>query len=273
MTYSVVLDVWEGNLEIDEVQLASANIAGLIIRINDMNGGHHLDTNFWSQWNQSGSFNRVPYFVYNPWVNGQQNYDWLLANIPVCPAVMIDTEVTEPNYGPATYAAEHAKFIAMCCLKWKTVIYTGAGFVGSKVLQYWTTGVDYWWSQYPWPLYEEKRPGYTPLPIINVTWGQLKQYLDSYAIWPSSTAKYCPAGANAVKLWQCSGDRFILPGMTRTCDINIFPGTAEEYATWLGYKTAVIPVVPPNPPVVGSTLEQRVAALEAAAKLHDWTLS
>ena len=35
-----LLDVWEGSLDIDETLLLSEGVKGLIIRLNDMNGGH-----------------------------------------------------------------------------------------------------------------------------------------------------------------------------------------------------------------------------------------
>jgi hypothetical protein len=37
--YQVVLDVWQGNLDIDEDTLQAGGVAGLIVRINDINGG------------------------------------------------------------------------------------------------------------------------------------------------------------------------------------------------------------------------------------------
>ena len=54
----------------------------MITRLNDINGGHHKDENFDKQWKQAQYFLRAPYFVYNPWVNGKGNYDWLMANLP-----------------------------------------------------------------------------------------------------------------------------------------------------------------------------------------------
>jgi aspartate 1-decarboxylase len=42
----LVADLYEGSLEIDEPVLKANGVAGMIIRLNDMNGGHHLDTGF-----------------------------------------------------------------------------------------------------------------------------------------------------------------------------------------------------------------------------------
>ena len=90
----LVVDVWEGQLEVNETVLKTNGIAGMGIRLNDMNGGHHLDSNFWNQWKQAVNFVRFPYFVYNPWVTGAVNYTWLVANAPAgIPVIAVDIEV------------------------------------------------------------------------------------------------------------------------------------------------------------------------------------
>jgi len=245
-TYSIVLDVWEGNSEMDETKFAEGNVVGLIIRLNGMDGGHHLDTNFKKQWSESQNFNPSVYFVYNPWVNGQANFDWLNSNMPAnCPTVFIDTEVRMPNYPPATYGTEYNKFIKLCKTKWHTVIYTGAGIM--DMLTPWPTNVEYWWAAWPYPLYPS-----ASTPRINVTWDELRGYLAPLT-WPPFNSKSSPA---AVKLWQCSGDRFIVPGSAHVMDINVFPGTAEEYKYWLGYTTSVPPTHPDICPTCGQAWPQ-----------------
>ena len=143
----LVVDVWEGQLEVDETILKANGIAGMGIRLNDMTGGHHLDTNFWRQWGQAANFIRFPYFVYNPWVNGAANFAWLAANAPAgIPTIAVDIEVRMSGYSASTYASEVVKFLDLCKARWKVIIYTAQWFL--PYLAYWPKA-DYWWAQYP----------------------------------------------------------------------------------------------------------------------------
>ena len=224
-----VVDVWEGQLEIDEAALKAGGVAGMSIRINDMNGGHHKDAGFEKQWREASGFVRFPYFVYNPWVNGKANYDWLVANMPNdAKSVAVDIEVKYANYPPATYAGEVNKFLALCKPLWKTIIYTAEWFL--PCLSKWPA-VDYWWAQYPSGSY------YFP----NVTtWEGLKVAVEKLDK-PFNVFKV----PGALKLWQFSGDFLTLPGTTRKIDVNLFYGTEAELAAYFG--TSVVEVVEPEP--------------------------
>ena len=70
--YLLLVDTYESET-IDEAALKTNNVSGMIIRLNHIEGGHHLDANFTTQWAETGKADllRVPYFVYNPWVDGQ----------------------------------------------------------------------------------------------------------------------------------------------------------------------------------------------------------
>jgi hypothetical protein len=248
---SIVLDVWEGNLESNETEYSIGGVAGLIIRINDTLGGLHMDANFVKQWNESKNFYPAPYFVYNPWVDGATNFVWLNANIPPCPAVFIDVEL---RYGtPERYGIELAKFIVSCKSKWHTIIYSGAGFI--DMVKPWPAGMEYWWAQWPYPLYPS-----STTPVTNISWTDLRSFLSAVP-WPPANASKCPG---VVKLHQCSGDRFIVPGNTHVMDVSIFPGSPQQYASWLGYGVV-------QPPVY--TLDQRVTILEREAKIRGWNLN
>ena len=119
------IDTWQGQLEIDEAVLKANGVKFIFIRLNSMSGGHHKDTGFDKQWAEAASFYRAPYFVYNPWVNGQANFDWLAANMPAdAHAVALDMEVIMPGYPAVTYGAEFKKFKALASARWKAVIYT-----------------------------------------------------------------------------------------------------------------------------------------------------
>jgi hypothetical protein len=246
--YIKILDVWEGNLESNEDMYTLGGVAGLIIRLNDMSGGHHRDINFDKQWNESQKFNPAPYFVYNPWVDGVNNFNWLSENCPPCPTVFIDVEVRYPNYPASTYGAELRKCVKLCKTKWHTVVYCGAGkTTDPNFIDYWPTDVEYWWAQYPYPLYKS-----AITPVKNISWAELDTLLAKLP-WPPVNGKYSPG---VIKLHQCSGDRFIVPGNTRPMDVSIWPGTPAEYATWIGWGT---PLPPPE-----LTLEEKVACLLAA---------
>ena len=223
----LVVDVWEGQLEVDEAVLKANGVAGMAIRLNDMSGGHHMDTNFLKQWAEAKNFVRFPYFVYNPWVDGAANFAWLAANIPAeVKTVAVDVEVSKSGYAPATYAAEVAKFLNLCNPRWKVIIYTAQWFL--PYISSWPRTVDYWWAQYP--------DSVTYFGGVK-TWDELRLRLDRLDK---------PFNINSVpgplKMWQFSGDYLVLPGNSRAIDVNIFYGTELDLANYINQ-------VPPPPPV------------------------
>lgn len=227
----LVVDVWEGQLEIDEAILKSNGVSGIGIRINNMNGGHHLDSNFKKQWEEAKSFVRFPYFVYNPWVSGTANFSWLIGNLPTeVKVVAVDIEVV-PLYGlikkPLQYANDVAEFLALCKARnIKTIIYTAQWFL--QYLSQWPKDVDYWWAQYPDSKYY----------FGGVTnWSELKARLDRLDK-PFNSA-YIPG---TLKMWQFSGDYLTLPGTIRKIDVNIFYGTEEELATYFGWDADIVDI-------------------------------
>jgi GH25 family lysozyme M1 (1,4-beta-N-acetylmuramidase) len=241
---SLVIDIWEGSLEINEPVLKAAGVAGFIIRLNNMVGGHHKDKEFDRQWREAAAFARAPYFVYNPWVNGQQNFDWLAANCPAeARTVFVDIEVRYDGYAPATYAAEVGRFLALAEKRWRVPVYTGQGF--ADILSVWPRG-EYWWAQYP-----------TSIPWATLkTWDELKVALDKLDL--PYNKQFIPG---LLRLWQCSGDKVVLPGTQRTTDINIFYGTESELRAWFGEVGSA-------PPLPMGDLAERVTALEVWAKSY-----
>jgi GH25 family lysozyme M1 (1,4-beta-N-acetylmuramidase) len=228
------IDTWEGQLEIDEATLKSNSVAFMFVRLNDMNGGHHKDEGFDKQWAEAKNFYRAPYFVYNPWVNGLQNFQWLQANMPVdSKSLAVDIEVKYTGYSPVTYAAEVAKFESLLKVNgYKYVIYTGEWFL--QYLSAWNKDADYWWAQYPLEFY--------PSSVLRLTWDELRARLVKYTA-PANAAK-CPG---RLKMWQFSGDRLILPGNDREMDTNVHLGTDAELIAFFG-QSIVIP-----PPATGET--------------------
>jgi GH25 family lysozyme M1 (1,4-beta-N-acetylmuramidase) len=248
----LILDVWEGQPEISTAVLKAGNVAGMFIRLNDMNGGHHADATFRKMWELYKDFVRCPYFVFNPWVTGEENFRWLIANAPSdSPCVMADIEVAYSSMSPEGYGEEVKDFINLCNIKWKTVIYTGEWFL--EKVSPWPKG-EYWWAQYPYSMYPSSR--------ISVTWEQLRSMIMALK-WPPINFGKCPG---TIKLWQCSGDKLITPGSTRALDINLFPGTLDDLRSWLRLSS----VTPPPPPVL--TYEQKVDILWREADLCGWDL-
>ena len=248
----IILDVWEGSYDINELVLYLADVRGLIIRLNDMNGGHHMDENFLSQWAQAQSFLRAPYFVYNPWVTGLVNYYWLIDHLPTSGVtrIFIDVEVKYSGYSAEIYADQLEIFMNLIKAKYPlAVIYTGAWFL--SVVAHWPKG-SYWWARYPWIYYPAARE--------NWTWEQLKAKIHANPYAPDPLGQ-CPGIPD---LWQLSGDRLILPGCAdRPMDVSIFNGDLPALEAWWGAK------LPPPP---GKTLEQRVQVLEQLVVAHGWTL-
>jgi hypothetical protein len=253
--YTLVLDCWEGQLEIDEAALFAGGVAGLVIRLNDINGGHHKDEGFEKQWKEAKAFVRWPYFVYNPWATGKENFEWLAAHMPDnCPAVAVDVEVRKNGYSAVEYGAHLADFMKRTQQTWKAHIYTGEWFLDTVTP--WPS-TEIWWAQYPYLLYPTTR--------INLSYEELRLLISALR-WPPVNAQKAPG---TIWMWQCSGDRIILPGSSRAMDINIFTGTVAELKAWLGYDSVVIP--PINPPAA-LTLEERVTNLEKTAREHGWSL-
>lgn len=117
-SYVLGTDIWAGQSSVNEYAIKPA--APLqIIRLNSMSGGLHIDTGFATYWAEAKSdgFLYAPYCVYNPWVSGNQNAQWFLANLPKdCPKrIFLDVEVVYAGYSPSAYGAELAK----CCLAMK----------------------------------------------------------------------------------------------------------------------------------------------------------
>ena len=216
--FQIILDIWEGNPDPDEAKLKAAGVAGLIVRLNDMNGGHHLDERFAQDWAFAKRFPiQSIYFVYNPWVTGKQNFDWLVAHLPADfdgRRLFIDVEVKYPGYSPDTYAKETQVFYNLVAQRFPQAIYTGAWFL--PIISKWPTAIPYWWGAYP-------------------------NYLQGHATWESFKAaaakmifeSWTKAAPGPAGLWQCSGGGNTLPGFgNHGVDISLFPGTLEECKQW-----------------------------------------
>jgi GH25 family lysozyme M1 (1,4-beta-N-acetylmuramidase) len=213
----LLIDTWEGQGEIDEAVLKANGVAGIGIRINNITGGHHMDSGFVKQWAEAAGFVRFPHFVYNPWVGAQDNYDWLAANMPSdALSVAIDIFVQNTALSPAKYASDVATFLNLCSGQgWKTIIYTGGWCL--PFLSEWPKA-DYWWAQYP----------YASVYASSVKdWDTLKTALD--ALDKPFNANLIPG---ALVMWQFTGNMLVMPGNPNKMDINIFYGTPANLADY-----------------------------------------
>jgi hypothetical protein len=252
MQYILGVDCWEGNPHIDEEILKAADVKYMIVRLNNMNGGHHKDTNFDRQWDEAQAFDaRWLYFVYNPWVDADENFAWLEANAPEdAYAVSMDVEVLKDGYPASTYAAQVDRFTRKVQARWHTDMYTGGWFL--PILEYWPTYVPYWWGRYPYIVYPKGREVWT--------WEKLKGILAAMT-WAPGTAP------GPVHNWQITGDRLILPGFGGVCvDINVWPGTHAQLLEFAGGNTPP----PPPPPPPAQDLETRVHNLEVWARTEGY---
>jgi GH25 family lysozyme M1 (1,4-beta-N-acetylmuramidase) len=218
--YVYGVDVWEGSLEIEESTLKDNGVDFIIPRLNNMNGGHKVDSGFSKQWAEAENFIRWPYFVYNPWVNGKANFEFMAKCMPDCGAVSADIEVRYAGYSPVTYANEVAAFLKLAAAEWNVNIYTGGWFL--SYLSAWPTDCEYWWAQYPYVLYPERK--------ICVSWELLLGNIEKLQFFPVKSPGPC-------RLRQVTADRYVLPGCAnRPIDINVWNGTLQELKDWVQGK-------------------------------------
>ena len=100
------------------------------------------------------------------------------------------------------------------------LIYTRTSFVDEHApeMKAWLPGWDTWLAYYPY------RPG-----RVSLGWEVLKRDLLPTIQHPS-----IPAGCGSWRLWQWSGDKFVLPGVSTAVDLNYFNGTEAELRRWVG---------------------------------------
>jgi GH25 family lysozyme M1 (1,4-beta-N-acetylmuramidase) len=230
----IVYDYWEGNLVVDLATIRANMVMAFLLRLNDMRGGHHKDEKFDLYWAAVKGYLRAPYFVYNPWVDGLQNYKWFIENKPgdCTTRVVLDVEVVYKGYSGSAYAMA----LDYCIKKFQDSGYDPAIYTGPWFLEYlstWPANVDYHWARYP----DSMRPSASTMR----TFEELRAKI-GVTPWNPDGGEKAPG---PVKLWQVS-DKWILPGTGRhAIDVNIFPGTYPELAAWFRAEpTTPPPVVP-----------------------------
>lgn len=231
--YKLVVDVWEAETNLDYGVLKQNGVDGIVIRLNSISGGLHMDANFVTQWSEAGAagFARAPYFVFNPWRTGAENATWLFANLPggYKGRIFVDVEVKYTVITTGQYATELAKFCEIVNSHNPVSIYTGEWFLPN--LSKWPSLYTYWWAQYMNVLYDNVKY------VLPKTWDALRTVLAGIQDKPTNAIK-CPG---FIRLWQISGDRLILPGSTREIDVNVFFGTTKDLYDFFGTPQVVEP--------------------------------
>jgi hypothetical protein len=249
--YQILLDVWEADVDLDLQTLLANGVAGLICRLNDMEGGHHMDAQFPRLWKLAQQFpTQAIYFVYNPWVSGSVNFTWLRANCPkdYRGRMFKDTEVKYAGYSPDVYADNYDSFTVQARIEWPTSTYTGEWFL--PTLAHWPVDEDYWWGAYPNSLNTGE----------HITWDELHNRLKSLKFAYNGAA--CPGGYGNVRLWQCAGGKIWLPGFgTHAVDVNVFPGSLDDLRKWMGSGEVSPAPVQPNYGVELKTIGQRIVEI------------
>jgi hypothetical protein len=228
------VDTYEDGGAIDEALLFAEGVSFMVVRLNNISGGHHRDALFDAQWAQAARLPvRILFFVYNPWVDAQRNFDWLVDNAPSgVQAVAVDVEVPKPDYPPAVYAAEVDKFHDLVRARWRCLIYTGFGSL--PLLASWPVDADYWWAQYPAVLW--------PASKVRMSWSALRSKLLSFS-GPMNADKI----PGRLAMWQCSGDKLIMDGCEKAMDVNVWMGSFEQLVDFAGVANDPVPVPVPDP--------------------------
>jgi GH25 family lysozyme M1 (1,4-beta-N-acetylmuramidase) len=122
-------------------------------------------------------------------------------------------------------------------------IYTRWSFITGRAspMQLWISPEESWYAHYPYAVGR-----------VNITWDDIKPGGKWY---PTIKAPYLPAGVKW-RMWQFSGDKFILPGTGGIpIDLNLFNGTETELIKFFsGNEIIPEPTQPQEPPTNGVKL-------------------
>lgn len=137
-------------------------------------------------------------------------------------------------------------------IKKPLIVYTRASFITefAKPVAKWLSKYPLWLAHYP---YKKGR--------VTTDWETFKS-----SHLPTIAGPYLPPDCNTWKIWQFTGEKFVLPGVSTALDVNYFNGTVDDLERWVGVKKDPLP----EPPAL--TLEQRVDKLEKEARAHSWNV-
>jgi len=212
-------------------------------------GNRIMDDHFDAHWagTKVAGIPRGVYHIYEPLVPAAKQMEYILkkypadAELPFALDVEIDLQATN-----AYLIDDVGNFLNLLeqQFKRKPIIYTGKWWWEPNMSPAapWVGNYDFWIASYP---YAAGR--------VDLTWEQLPTILPT---------GWAPAVTNGRKpiIWQFSGDKFFLPGISGALDLNMFDGDENTMRQW-----ASLPIV--KPPL---TLEERLVLLEAEARTRGW---
>lgn len=237
--YQPVLDIWEADERKIDHKTLSKFFKGMIIRLNDINGGHHLDTGLPENWEDAKNFYPAQsiYFVFNPWVNYLVNYEFVNKWLPDDYGnrmVFIDIEVKYSGITKEQYANEVYEFIEKMKKERPTTIYTGMWFLDK--LSYWRKDVPYWWACYIPELYPKNDTMYA-------SHNKLMEIMDAYK--EPYNRNLVPGSLLGT---QITGDRVITEGSNgRVVDVSHFPYSEEQLVKLMNNGEVITEPDPDNP--------------------------
>jgi GH25 family lysozyme M1 (1,4-beta-N-acetylmuramidase) len=149
------------------------------------------------------------YWVLDPWSTYQEQLEWVITNWPNIDDLpfSVDIEVAG-DFSNQKLIKLAGNFLGAfeAHYKVKPIIYTGAWFWWNHMdpEPAWERGYDFWLAGYP----------FTKAPVT-CTWEELKsKWIPSLIHWPALRGRQ---GA----IWQFSGDKFNLPGIKGSIDLNM----------------------------------------------------
>lgn len=248
------IDDWAGNVITDYPLLKKSGVDFSYIRLGQGLGygigqtggkGDYLFEKHWKAHKDVGML-RGAYWVYDPWIDVNDQIKWVIDHYPTDGELplSIDAELTGMlsndrlinNIGTiwATLSAKYKEVHRFS----NCIIYSGAWWWndhmykwvdGKKVFPSWSKDAPFWWAYY---LLKKD-------PRIQTNWEfLLSRYIPRDSWCPS------PPGEAPPKIWQFSGDKFLLPGITGPIDLNLVSKSwYDKFA-----EIYVPPVIPPEEP-------------------------
>ena len=259
------IDVSHWNTVTDWHQLKAAGIEFAFIKATQ--GDYYKDPMFTTnaQGARDAGILVAPYHYFDPGITPQRQVNHFLDTIGTTPhsmlAIDVETNITHDELTiPAKQLSDCANdTAALCAAELKRffrqtplLIYTRNSFVTdyAPLMTTWLRSYPLWLATWPY------KKG-----VVSCTWDEFKSF------WlPKTTAPTIPKNCNFWDYWQFSGDKFILPGVDGPLDLNYFNGNLFDLYKFLGINP---PAMPPATPL---SIDQRLANLEAAARLAGWTI-
>ena len=229
-----LIDVSHWDPNVDWKMLKSHNVLSAIVKATDGPGG--LDEMFNTHCNGAKAEGMVlgAYHFFRPWIDQasiENQAQFFLTNIANQPIKFIGLDLEEYTKNPANKVApstfsQIARIAAEYLATHSTlplVIYTRKSYLDSSAPQTyeWLGRFNLWlahWRYKPADLHSGRQ---------TISWEELTaNHLPPYSgpTVPPSNTDWC--------LWQWTGEKFTLPGISTPIDLNFFNGTKENFFQW-----------------------------------------